>query len=52
MKGLFSWPGFKTGSVSYTRHERRAGHTKLTYWKLWKLAIRGMLAFSNVPLRL
>ena len=52
MKGLFSWPGFKTGSVSYIRHERRAGHTKLDYWKLWKLAISGMLAFSNVPLRL
>ena len=52
MKGLFSWAGYLTATVTYTLKPRRAGHTKFSYWKLWNFAIDGVTSFSSVPLRL
>ncbi len=51
MKGLFAWGGFRQTAVEYDRVERRHGHTKFNYWKLWTLAIDGITSASTVPLR-
>lgn len=52
MKGLFSWVGFKTEIVTYTRESRFAGESKFNFWKLWNLALEGITSFSTVPLKL
>ena len=52
MKGLLSWPGFRTAVVEYARPDRAAGATKWNYRKLLKLSADGIIAFSTVPLRL
>lgn len=51
MKGIFSWVGFESVVVDYTREERAAGETKFSAWKLWNLALEGITGFSTVPLR-
>jgi glycosyltransferase involved in cell wall biosynthesis len=52
MKGLFSWVGFKTITVDYTRNPRLAGTTKFSGWKLWNFAIEGITSFSVSPLKI
>ena len=51
-KGIFGWVGFKTKWLSYENIERVAGVTKWSFWKLFKYAIDGIVAFSTVPLLL
>lgn len=51
MKGLLSWPGFKTATVMYDRPERFAGDTKWRFSKLWNLALDGIFSFSTLPLK-
>jgi glycosyltransferase involved in cell wall biosynthesis len=51
MKGIFSWPGFTTASVPYTRPPRAAGASKWRYRKLWTFALDGLFNFSSKPLR-
>lgn len=52
MKGILSWPGFKQTTLEYDRDPRTLGQTKWNYWQLLFLAISGITAFSNKPLRL
>jgi len=52
MKGLFTWVGFRTVSVSYVRKPRITGTTKLSPWKLWNFALEGITSFSTAPLRI
>jgi len=52
MKGILSWPGFHQSTIEYEREARVAGTTKWSYWRLLLLAISGITAFSNKPLRL
>ena len=52
MKGLFSWVGFRTAAIPFTRAERVAGKTKWNYWKLWNFALNGLTASSTWPLKL
>lgn len=52
MKGLYSWIGFSTTNVYYSRQERVAGTTKWNYWKLWNFAIEGITSFSTLPLKI
>lgn len=52
MKGIFSWVGFKTTSVEFTREERIAGKTSFNGWKLWNFALEGITSFSTLPLRI
>lgn len=49
-KGLFGFVGFKTKWLEYENVERVAGETKWSFWKLFKYAIEGIVAFSTVPL--
>lgn len=51
MKGIFSWAGFRTTSISYDRPQRAVGATKWNYWRLWNLALEGIVNFSSAPLR-
>jgi len=36
----------------YTRDSRFAGETKWNYWKLWNLAIEGIISFTIFPLKI
>lgn len=49
-KGLFSFVGFKTKWLEYENIERVAGETKWSFWKLFKYALEGIVAFSTTPL--
>jgi len=49
-KGLFSFVGFKTKWLEYENIERVAGETKWSFWKLFKYAVEGIVAFSTTPL--
>ncbi len=49
-KGLFGWVGFKTKWLEFENVERVAGETKWSFWKLFKYAIEGIVAFSTAPL--
>ena len=49
-KGIFGWVGFKTKWLEFENVERVAGETKWSFWKLFKYAMEGMIAFSTVPL--
>ena len=49
-KGLFAFVGFKTKWLEYENVERVAGETKWSFWKLFKYAIEGIVAFTTVPL--
>ena len=52
LRGMFSWVGFKQAIVRYDRDKRLAGVTKYPLGKMLKLAIDGIIGFSDVPLRL
>ena len=52
MKGLFSWVGFYSIGVPYSRPARVAGETKWNLRQLWNFALDGIISFSTVPLRI
>ena len=49
-KGIFGWGGFKTKWIEFENVERAAGETKWSFWKLFRYALEGIIAFSTVPL--
>ena len=49
-KGIFGWVGFDTKWLEYENIERAAGETKWSFWKLFRYALEGIIAFSTVPL--
>lgn len=49
-KGLFSFVGFNTKWLEYENVERVAGETKWSFWKLFKYALEGIVAFTTAPL--
>lgn len=51
-KGIFSWVGFNTKYIPYEVAEREAGESKWNFFKLFKYAIEGIMAFSTLPLKL
>lgn len=51
-KGLWSFVGFKTKWFEFKNIERAAGETHWSFWKLFKYAIEGIVAFSTIPLTL
>jgi dolichol-phosphate mannosyltransferase len=52
LRGMFSWVGFKQAIVRFDRDERLAGASKYPLGKMIKLAIDGLVGFSDAPLRL
>lgn len=52
VRGMFGWMGFKQAAVDFERPPRAAGETKYPFWKMLRLAVHGIIAFSEKPLRL
>jgi hypothetical protein len=52
MKGLYAWVGFDSRMIEYEPLARLTGRTRFGFGRAFMLALRGMLAFSIVPLRL
>ncbi len=52
LRGMSGWMGFTAVPVEYVRHERYAGSTKYTLKKMLRLAMDGILGFSDKPLTL
>jgi glycosyltransferase involved in cell wall biosynthesis len=52
MKGLYAWVGFETRILPYTPRPRRSGRTSFSTRGLARLAVTGITAFSNFPLRM
>lgn len=52
LRGLFSWVGYRQIPIEYERNERFAGKTKYPLKKMLKLAIDGIISFSNKPLKI
>lgn len=51
-KGIFSWVGYDTVSIPYDVKEREAGETKWNFRKLLKYALEGIMAYTDLPLKL
>jgi dolichol-phosphate mannosyltransferase len=52
LRGQISWIGFRQTFVEYDRAQRAGGETGYTYGKMLRLAIDGITAFSDFPLKL
>jgi glycosyltransferase involved in cell wall biosynthesis len=52
VRGMFSWIGFRQMGVPYSAPRRSTGRTKYTLPRMTRLALHGILSFSNAPLRL
>jgi dolichol-phosphate mannosyltransferase len=52
VRGMFGWMGFRQATVTFNRAERVAGASKYPLLKMLRLAIDGVVGFSDVPLRL
>ena len=51
-KGLFSWIGYNKKELLFDRDPRAVGNTKMSFIKLFGLAVDGITSFSVAPLRL
>ncbi len=52
VRGMFAWLGFRQTEVTFHRPPRAAGETKYPFWKMLRLAVNGVVGFSDAPLRL
>lgn len=52
LRGQIAWIGFNQTFISYDREKRHGGETGYTYKKMFRLAMDGITAFSDFPLRL
>lgn len=52
MKGLYAWVGFRTEFLPYTPRAREGGRSSFSLRRLARLALTGVTAFSNLPLRI
>ncbi len=51
VRGMFGWMGFRQTAVPFERPARAAGDTKYPFWKMMRLAVHGIVSFSEKPLR-
>lgn len=51
-KGIFSWVGYNTISIPYKVRERESGETKWNFKKLFSYAVDGIMAYTDLPLKL
>jgi polyisoprenyl-phosphate glycosyltransferase len=52
IRGMLSWVGFQQTAFLYGRDSRFAGETKYPFWRLMRLALDAIVAFSTRPLEL
>jgi polyisoprenyl-phosphate glycosyltransferase len=52
LRGIFSWIGFKTTTVSFEAPARSKGRSKYSWSKMVGLGLKGVLSFSFKPLRI
>ena len=52
VRGMFAWLGFRQTEVAFHRLPRPAGETKYPLFKMLRLAVNGLVGFSDAPLRL
>jgi glycosyltransferase involved in cell wall biosynthesis len=52
MKGLYAWVGFKTEALPYEPAQRIHGQSRFGTWRLIRLALVGLTAFTTWPLRM
>ncbi|MBS0208458.1 MAG: glycosyltransferase family 2 protein [Planctomycetes bacterium] len=52
LRGMVSWVGFRQTQVLYHREARAAGQSKYPLARMMRLAVDGILSFSNWPLRM
>ncbi len=52
VRGMFAWVGFRQTAVLFDSEERAAGETKWPIRKQLRLAMHGLVSFSDTPLRL
>jgi len=52
MKGLYAWVGFGGEAIEYTPAERLHGSSRFNLFRLLRLALSGLTAFTTWPLRL
>lgn len=50
-KGMFFWIGFDKKEILFDRADRVAGNSKWNFWKLFNLAVDGLISFTTAPLR-
>lgn len=51
MKGLYAWVGFKTEALPFMPESRLSGKSHFSAWRLWRLAMAGLMSFTTWPLR-
>jgi polyisoprenyl-phosphate glycosyltransferase len=52
LPGLRAWVGFRQVPVPVARRARHAGAPAQSFWRLLKLGLDGLFAFSRTPLRM
>lgn len=52
VRGMFGWLGFSQAEVLFERPLRAAGQTHYPLWRMMRLAVHGIVSFSEKPLRL
>ena len=52
LDGLLCWMGFRIGTVEVEHHERRAGKTKYSLFKLISLWSDMVISFTDLPLKI
>ncbi|HYJ37493.1 MAG TPA: glycosyltransferase family 2 protein [Chitinophagaceae bacterium] len=52
LPGLRAFIGFKQGYVEYSRPDRKDGEAKMTFSRLFSLAIDAVFSFSNLPVKI
>ena len=51
VRGIRSWVGFRQVGFPYDRDARTAGQPKYGFWRLFFLAVNGVVSLSKTPLR-
>ena len=51
MKGLYAWVGFHSVAVPYEPDARGSGRSHFSPWRLMRLSLDGLTAFTTWPLR-
>lgn len=51
MKGLYAWVGFRSEALPFMPESRLTGKSHFSPWRLWRLAMAGLMSFTTWPLR-